>query len=254
MLVASALIVHEIGHISAALLLRLKVTEVVLFPFGGQAKIEDLSILEPYKEISICLAGPAASLAAALIIHTWGLYHGNSQFPWLAKINLLLGVFNLFPAIPLDGGHILRAILAKTFGYKKAVRCSSVIGRLIAACLAVYGICFFGPNISGANYLFIGGFLFWGAYREEKYSTYSFLRLIINKKQDLKKQGVLPSRVLVSTDECLVRTVLNQVGSSYYIVIIVLNEEFQVTDTLSETELIECLLEKGPGARIKDCK
>lgn len=77
------------------------------------------------------------------------------------NINLLLGLFNLLPALPLDGGRILRAVLSVRQGYKKATQTSARLGLLTAAALTVYGIYLSVGDLIGANYIVIGVFLFW---------------------------------------------------------------------------------------------
>ncbi|HZK86712.1 MAG TPA: M50 family metallopeptidase, partial [Syntrophomonas sp.] len=108
MVIFASVLLHELSHTIMAAILGVKVAEIELLPFGGQARIDDFTGLDPDREIYIALAGPIFSLSISAL-----LYFLPATFPFktaqLIQINLFLGVFNLLPALPLDGGRILRA-------------------------------------------------------------------------------------------------------------------------------------------------
>lgn len=253
LIIFASVLVHEIAHVIIALVLGVKVAEIELLPFGGQAKIEDFTGLEPDREIYIALAGPAASLSMAGIFY---FLHDNitsSYLPLFININLFLGVFNLVPALPLDGGRILRALLASLIGYKKATARAAILGKIIAIGLSLFGIYKVYYQQSGANYILVGMLLFWAARREGKLLAYAFMRYLVNKKSDLAKHGILPAQQVISREDTLLKKILDSTRPSYYLIVVAVNEADHLTGMYTEAELIERFFELGPGARLRDC-
>ncbi len=248
----ASVLVHEFSHTIIAAVLGIKVAEIELLPFGGQARIEDFTGLDPDKEIYTALAGPIISLSLAAIFYFIPAFQ-SAKAPLIVQINLLLGIFNLLPALPLDGGRILRAFLARNLGYKKATAHSALLGKGIALMIAAYGSYLFYEHKSGANFLAIAVILFWAAHREGKLLSYAFMRYLVHKKSELSSKGFLASRQIVSHEDALIKGILDTTRPSYYIVVLILDDAHHPLGLHSEAELIECLFEKGPYARLRDC-
>jgi len=253
LLIFSAVFLHEMAHSISALILKVKISEIELMPFGGQAKVEDFTGLEPEKEIIIALAGPMLSLLLAGFFYFLFPYnnHANNYVEIFTNINLLLGAFNLIPALPLDGGRILRALLSLLLGYKKSTRAASGLGKIIAAAFIGYGAyCFYySRNHLHLNLLVVGGLLFWAANREEKHLIYSFMRYLVNKKSELNKYGFIPVKQVISSRETEVKKILNHTSPSFYMMVAVIDAEHHILGMYTELELIEALLAKGPGVK-----
>lgn len=141
--VFTCVLLHEFGHILMARRFGIRTPDVILLPIGGLARLERLPE-KPWQEFWIALAGPLVTLLIALGLLS-GLYF-SGPLPWpleegsggrqflmlLAVINGLLLVFNLIPAYPMDGGRVLRALLASRLGMVKATRIAARVGRTIA--------------------------------------------------------------------------------------------------------------------------
>jgi len=252
MVIFASVLLHELSHTITAAILGVKVAEIELLPFGGQARIDDFTGLDPDREIYIALAGPIFSLSISAL-----LYFLPATFPFktaqLIQINLFLGVFNLLPALPLDGGRILRAYLSTLMGYKSATSRCAWLGKMTAGLIFTYGGYLFYMQQSGANYILVAILLFWAARREGQLLSYAFMRYLVNKKSELASKGFLTSRQVVSLEDALVKGVLEATRPSYYTVVLVLDQAHHPLGLRSEAELIECLFSKGPLARLKDC-
>lgn len=150
-------VLHELGHSLAALHYKIPVRDITLLPFGGVARIDRLPE-DPSKELVIAIAGPAVNfvLVALLaplvaIVVAAQLVAGepfqidlnqisfNSFLLYLVAANLTLGLFNLVPAFPMDGGRILRALLGLVTDFQSATRVAVRIGRVIAIALGLFG-------------------------------------------------------------------------------------------------------------------
>lgn len=168
-LLFGSVFLHELSHSLVSIKFGLPVKKITLFIFGGIAHIEREPD-SPYKELFIAAAGPIMSISlflfftitsfvlsffdVAKIITLPLLYVGN--------VNLILALFNLVPAFPLDGGRILRALLWKWKGsLYYATRIASNLGSAFSYVLIIYGlILIFGGNlINGLWFIFIGGFI-----------------------------------------------------------------------------------------------
>jgi len=252
LIIFASVLLHELSHTIMAALLKVRVTEIELLPFGGQARIDDFNGLDPDREIYIALAGPIMSLSLAAFFYFLpaNLLLKSSL---LIQINLFLGIFNFLPALPLDGGRVLRAILSLHMGYKRATAVSANLGKAIAVLICIYGIYLFYIQQSGANYMLAGIILFWAARREGLLLSYAFMRYLVNKKSELASKGFLSSRQVVGLEDTLVKSILEATRPNYYTVVLVLDQQHRPRGMISEAELIECLFSRGPLARLKDC-
>jgi Zn-dependent protease len=139
----ASVIAHELGHALVARHLGVRVSSIELHFFGGAAKIVDQP-RTPGHEIAIAAAGPAVSFVIAGVALLLAQVAFAPLFGGLAWINLLLGGFNLIPALPMDGGRILRALLTRRMGHLRATETAVVIARGFAVALGLYGVVTFG--------------------------------------------------------------------------------------------------------------
>ncbi|HXI19565.1 MAG TPA: site-2 protease family protein, partial [Gemmatimonadales bacterium] len=141
-------LLHEFGHILMARRFGIRTPDVILLPIGGVSRLERMPE-EPHQELLIALAGPAVTLLIAAVLFL-GIrvageplpgptveFEHTGLWPLLFYSNVLLLVFNLVPAFPLDGGRVLRALLAKRLGHVRATRIAATIGQ---GCAMVGGI------------------------------------------------------------------------------------------------------------------
>jgi Zn-dependent protease len=144
----ACVVLHEFGHIWAARRYGIRTPDVTLLPIGGVASMERMPE-KPTQEIAVALAGPAVNAAIAFVIllvlrlDASQLSFGAVQGSFLAQIaaaNLVLLIFNLIPAFPMDGGRVLRGILAIWLGFGRATQVAARIGQGLAIVLAAVGL------------------------------------------------------------------------------------------------------------------
>lgn len=132
-----ALAVHELAHLAAAKLVGVAIQEIRILPFGGSACMENPYRLPLRQILPVAAAGPAANLILAVCIAAcahWGWLYVE-QASNLMQPNLILCMFNLIPALPLDGGRMLFSLLRRPLGEKKALTAGLWSGRILAFCL-----------------------------------------------------------------------------------------------------------------------
>jgi Zn-dependent protease/predicted transcriptional regulator len=166
-----SILFHEVSHSLVAKSKGIKVSRISLFIFGGMSEIEKEPD-KPSTEFLMSIAGPIASFVlsgvfAILWFFTRNIPAISIPAGYLTVINLVLGIFNLLPGYPLDGGRVLRSIIWKvTNNPKKATFIASTVGRIIGFLMIAVGIYFIFTNnfLNGIWLVFIGWFLQSSAY------------------------------------------------------------------------------------------
>lgn len=166
-------VLHEYGHALAARRYGIKTQDITLLPIGGVARLERMPE-KPSQEFVVAVAGPMVNVAIAAVLFavmflagvsvpSLGLGWGNESFlERLLMINVVLVLFNLIPAFPMDGGRILRAILAARVDYARATRYAAYLGQGLAVVFAIAGF-FVNPFL-----VLTGMFIFMGARAESQ--------------------------------------------------------------------------------------
>ncbi len=147
-LLFGSVLFHELGHALTARRYGIHTQDIVLTPIGGMARITSMP-KNPRQEIIIAIAGPLVSLSLAGLtfastvmltivpVIPARIYEGLGLLVW---INLMLGLFNLVPALPMDGGRVLRGYLALKYDFLKATQIAAKVGRVLAVVGAVAGL------------------------------------------------------------------------------------------------------------------
>lgn len=164
-----SVLLHELSHSLVSIKLGMPVKSITLFIFGGIAQIEQEPD-DPIKELKMAIAGPAMSILLGALFYLLAVIFNGMGVPkaaivsagYLSTINFTLAIFNLFPAFPLDGGRVLRAIIWRFSGnLQRATRISSTMGSIFGYLLIALGIYVILGNdlINGIWFVFIGWFI-----------------------------------------------------------------------------------------------
>lgn len=181
-LVFLIVLLHELGHSIAAQYYQVPVKQIILLPIGGVAQLEEIPE-DPKKELVIAAAGPLVNLILGIVLFlvaplvgqsfsaesltsfaaVLGQLSFSSIFIYVFITNLFIGVFNLIPAYPMDGGRILRALMATRLSYTRATAIAVAIGQLLSWGFGLWGF------LNGNFFLIIlAFFIYSGAAQEGK--------------------------------------------------------------------------------------
>lgn len=245
-----SVLLHEYGHALAARRYHIPTRDITLYPIGGVARLERMPD-QPLQELWVALAGPAVNvvIAAVLFVGLW-LTGGLTPLTELALVegpflerlmyaNLSLVVFNLIPAFPMDGGRVLRALLAMRMEYTRATQIAATLGQGAALVFGLIGL-FGNPML-----IFVAFFVWMAAGQEAS---------LVQMKRALGgipvNRAMLTDFRTVSQYDPLLRVTDLIIGGSQEDFPVV--EEGRVVGVLTRHELLSALTQQGVGGRVGD--
>jgi Zn-dependent protease/CBS domain-containing protein len=250
LIIFGCVVLHELGHALAAKRYHIKTKDITLYPIGGIAQLESLPE-KPKEELIVALAGPAVNfIIAALLLpfvnftilqNAKDMANVNAQnfWPLLVTVNVWLAIFNLVPAFPMDGGRVLRALLAFKMSRVAATLVAARIGQAIA-----FGFIFFGFSIN-PFLVFIGLFILLGAQTELSYvGAQSLLQGHSIRELTMRNVPLLNGDAPIS--------------DAVHELLTTQNKDFLVMDnslpvgTLGREEIIRAITEKGQSIKIEE--
>lgn len=244
---------HEFGHILVARRFGVNTPDVLLLPIGGVARLERIPE-EPRQELLIALGGPAVTVGIAVLLLAYLRVTGfagpllpsdpdaGSFVLRLMWVNVLLLAFNLIPAFPMDGGRVLRSLLATKLGLVRATRAAAAVGQTLAVVMGLVGLTPYGSPLL----VLIAFFVFIGAGAEAS-----------AVETRAAAQGLTAAQVMVTQ----FRTIPVHATLADAVDLLLSGEqrEFPVVDNLGRTEglltrenLIRGLKDRGPAATVAE--
>jgi Zn-dependent protease/CBS domain-containing protein len=250
-LLFACVVAHEFGHVFAARAYGIATPDVTLLPIGGVARLERISE-EPREEFVIAIAGPLVNVVIALVLVVFfGAQLDLSSLTTidstkvamvdrLAMVNVFLVLFNLIPAFPMDGGRVLRALLATRMGYTRATEVAAVIGQGFAFALGFIGL------FSNILLIFIAIFVYLAAASEAQLAAVRAM-----------SRGVPVGAAMINQFATL--PVEAPIGDAVELLLRTSQTEFPVVDAagrlvglLGRNDMIKALKAQGPEARVAD--
>jgi len=229
-------LLHELAHLSAALLLKAKVRKLTVIPLGIAGEIQDFNFLGDWSKLFILLSGPAINIVFALILH--------KSHPWAATVNIALAAFNLLPIPPLDGGRIALIFLSGNMGAIPAIRLATKFGRaaaLFVAAIGILQIILYPYNIS---LICLGYYLYKGQSAENTRLVFEFYAKITARPR------ILPIKTFFVPLETSLKHMLYKISwNKYYIFYAQGNNKLISMD---ETRLMSEIMDKGLNKSLEE--
>ncbi len=255
MLILLAIImIHELSHGLMAMFLGIRIQEIQILPFGGLVKLDNSLSFTPKEEIIISLAGPISNVAlSATIFFLQDFFYWKSPgFDFVIFSSLSIAIFNLLPALPLDGGRVFRSMLALIFGYKKATDITSIISKIIALCLVVFNIYLFTLASYNFTLILIGIFIFYQSTKESEIAFYTTMKDITNKKENLNETGSMMSQHITVLPEITLGEIFKQFTTNKFHIIYVLDQDYALKGIITEDEILNGIIFYGLDSQVKD--
>lgn len=252
----AAVLLHEAAHTVVARRLNFAVDRVELLPFGGVARMSNRLVLEPAKEIKVAAAGPLTNLVlivTALGLQRCGIWH-ETLGPFFVQCNLILFLFNLLPGLPLDGGRVFRALLARRMNLPAATHRMAVMGQFWGLSVMVLGSVGAWYRYNGLDLVAIGCFLFFMARREKREAPYLYAQHLASKQRELARRGYLPGETVVVLDSVPAWKVTRTFRPERYHIIYVVDEEGSYRGKLDETAVVRAVMNRGTGVLLGQLK
>jgi len=244
-------LVHEFGHILTARAFGIATPDVTLLPIGGVARLERIPE-NPVQEFLIAIAGPLVNVAIAIVLialfdarldtaHLAAMENSKvSLIDRLAIANLFLAVFNMIPAFPMDGGRVLRALLAIRLGFLRATKVAATVGQGVAFVLGFLGL-FYNPIL-----VFIALFVYLAAASESQVVSLRAMSQGIPVRAAMMTQfaTLSPHTHVDEAVDVLLRT--NQSDFP------VIDPDGRMVGLLGRGDIVRALRHMGPDARVEE--
>src|SRR5690349_8165151 len=250
-LLFGCVLLHEFGHIFTARAFGVTTPDVILLPIGGVARLERIPE-EPWEEFLIAIAGPVVNVVIAALLVLLGGAHlnldqlttldisGGGLIDRLAAVNLFLAVFNLIPAFPMDGGRVLRALLATRLGYVHATEIAAMVGQGVAFLLGFLGL--FGNPLL----IFIAIFVYLAA------SSEAHLVAIRAISRDVPVSAAMITNYATLTPDEHIEAAINTLLHTSQTEFPVIDADRRLVGLLGRDGIIRALKSLGPDARVAD--
>ena len=244
--------IHELAHTIVARGHKVNIKEIELFPFGGVAKLDFLEV-DSDEEIRIALAGPLSNFFMAGL-GLIALYYVDSEYwlPFFIRLNIVMGLFNLIPILPLDGGRIYRALQAKSVGIFAATKKAAYQGKLLAVLVLLVSASGLYLELWDLNAVTMACFLFYSANEQDKTASFHYIRYLLKKKEIISREKVQQLKPHYVKDDTPLREVLPHLHPNTYNVFHVFNQSGEQIKVVSEEKLIEEYFKRGDQILIKD--
>jgi Zn-dependent protease/CBS domain-containing protein len=251
LLIFVCVVLHEFGHAAAARRYGIKTHDITLLPIGGLARLERMPD-KPGEEVIVALAGPAVNIVIAAVLWiliglSGGLpdpelmeHTGISLATRLFTVNVWLVLFNMIPAFPMDGGRVLRAVLAMRMNYARATQVAATVGQGIALIFFIVGLW------SNLMLLLIAIFIYFGASSEVAFAQMKTISKDLRVAAAMVTQfQTLPLRATLNDAiEALLRTSQHEFP--------ITDELGKVRGVLTRDDMIAALRKSGPETPVTE--
>ena len=242
---------HELSHAAVAAGFGIKLKEIELNPMGGQAKLEGLEgySFKPEMEAAVAMAGPMSNLVFAALGYMVSSTNGfhTPLIDFFIASNVILAGFNMLPALPLDGGRILRSLLVDRLGFTRATNVVIRASKIIGLAMIIGGAVGFAFGVINLNSCFIGLLILVssGKTSHEDELMNSGAVEILRRRVKLDNVKVIPSATFAVGADLSLQDVIKQITGSDFAIVNVMSKDSQLMGTLTESQLLEAAAEKG---------
>lgn len=243
----AVVLAHEFAHFFTAKFLGVETDKFEIMPFGITMKLKNSTINSPLDELKIAAAGPISNVILAcvfLILYKYTKF-SNEFILFIVAVNCAIFFINIFPALPLDGGRMLKCYLTLKCGYIRAYNYTMLITKFTAVFLVLLGIVVVVYTKLNFSVMIIGAFLITNTLSEQRGKSMVLMREILFSRQKLCEVGAENSGLITIMATSPARRALKILTYNKYYNINIVDDDMNIIGTVTETKLIEKLIDKG---------
>lgn len=247
MLIAFILaVLHELVHYIVAASMGYKSSDIEILPIGTVLRFKDLEHISIRENLIICSSAPILNILVGIFFCAIKIKYDNYFIDCMINGNLSIGLFNLIPAFPLDGGRILKEILLKNKTQKNATKIETIVSVTIGiVILFIYlFLCSIG-KWENVNLVVISIFIIITSLKENERTPYIIMGDIVKKKTSFIKSGYMENAMISVYCETKLIKVLSLVEKNRYNIFTVLDMEMHLMGIIYEEDIINALKEYG---------
>ncbi len=244
-------VIHELGHITAAWTFEWRFRSLELLPFGGVAKTDEWGTVPAHEEIVVALAGPFHNVMMIIIGYLFFMMGWWSEVwtTYFVQGNVMLAVFNLLPAYPLDGGKVLQAALSYRIPYRKCIVWSLSSGLLVGGGLFAWEL--LSPTSGmNLNLIVIAVFLLYHNWIALRQKEYQYIRFLMSRQRGKIPEYAPVIQLPVYSDEPLISVVKRWYKEAYHVLVVTDRESGQVAAIPEEAVLHRYFDEGDPRCQV----
>ena len=246
-------LVHELFHLWASLLLNVRVKSIIMMPFGMTMRLASNVIKSPAKECVIAISGPVSNIIMAFLGFLYmSVAKKTPSALFFTALNVIIGFLNLLPAMPLDGGRILRSVLTQKIGFLGAVSVTKKITRAISIILCVSGTLILLVTKINPSLILVGSFILLSMISDSKNNEYIIMKDILYSKDKIKDNDILRSKLLCVGKGVTLGELIKKFDYSSFHLIGVINEEKKVAKIFSECEIVDAVTKKSTASTLSE--
>jgi stage IV sporulation protein FB len=249
--------VHELGHVAAAKGFGWRIRQVQLLPFGGVAEVEEQGTVPAREELIVALAGPFQHvwlIGLSWLMKLAGVFQAE-WWDYFVNANLMIGLFNLLPILPLDGGKVLQSLISYNLSYRRTIEICTYISLMMSVFIVGTALFRAFKGDIQLNLLVIGLFLLYSNWYHYRNLPYHFVRFLMNREAvvgRLISRGTLAQPIVVQQHRKVADIVKLFMRDKYHL-IYVIGEKGTIRAVLPEQRLVNSYFaETPPGSPVSE--
>lgn len=246
-------LIHELFHLFASIILGVEVKSIVILPFGMTLRLEKNIIRYPKKEIIIALSGPLANVIMIILANTfYKENYNNLNFLLFMLINYSVLLINLIPVPPLDGGRILRAVMIRSRGLMGASKFLLKVSRFFVVLVFIMGILVLIKTRGNPSLCIIGAFLVFSMVEEKKTSDLLIMSELIYEKEKFKNRALIPTTFLTINHNAPAKKIIKKLNLSTFYIVYIVDDSLRIIKTATESDFVRAVRDKGYSVLAKE--
>lgn len=233
-----AMVLHELAHTAAAAMIGLRISHITFFPFGVNLKLKNKLIASLADEIILYAAGPLVnvfiSITAVILYNFFPVY----EIKYIYISNTMLFIINLLPALPLDGGIILKKVLMHKFGNNAAITILRLFSSAAALLLLIFGAYVVYVTEFNFSVLLLAVLISGNVFTQKEKYNLDYIKELMFYKDKSKKRTIIKAADASASE----RDIVKLLDFGKYNIIFLIDENGKIRNTLTETEIVNNVL------------